>query len=166
MDFRNAISEKPEALVFRDADLRMCRFVGMDLRHIEFAAVTWVDIPVGCFIIKKTRTAVYDEVLWLEGETTSLYHIESSTENSSKTTRTDGTTIELVASITVSRKCAGKIQSRHGGKSGSPVALLASEWLRRTMPPPTLLVWGFTFVIYVWLSLFGAEAWWLGASLE
>jgi uncharacterized protein YjbI with pentapeptide repeats len=63
VDFRDVITESPDALAFRDVDLSHWRFRGTDLRKAQFEGVDWAKIG-NCFGFK--RNAVYDEVFLLE----------------------------------------------------------------------------------------------------
>jgi len=45
VDFGNLIVEPLDALTFRDADLRKCRFLGTDLRKAEITGAMWPEIP-------------------------------------------------------------------------------------------------------------------------
>lgn len=84
-DFRNAIIDPPDSLIFRDVDLTKCRFQGTDLRKVEFTGVEWPQIVSKKWpkIIRKTwptigrRFGVYDEIAPLpEGQTRAWHHIE------------------------------------------------------------------------------------------
>jgi len=69
LDFRQVTIEPLDAISFRDVDLRRWRFLGTDLRKVEFANVTWPR--------KGGRFRVYDEDVKLEeGETRAYAHIE------------------------------------------------------------------------------------------
>ncbi len=67
--FTDVIIDPPDAIVFRDADLRKCRFLGTDLRKAEITNAIWPQIG--------SRAGVYDEIASLpEGETRQWSHIE------------------------------------------------------------------------------------------
>jgi uncharacterized protein YjbI with pentapeptide repeats len=78
VDFNWVIIEPDCKLIFRDADLRKCQFLGTDLRNIEFTNVIWPQVvSSGCCInIGEDRIGIYDEVLFLEGQPVPLIHIE------------------------------------------------------------------------------------------
>ncbi len=69
IDFTDVIIEPPDAIIFRDADLTKCRFLGTDLRKAEITNAIWPQIG--------SRAGVYDEIATLaEGETRQWSHIE------------------------------------------------------------------------------------------
>jgi hypothetical protein len=61
VDFRETILEPLDALIFRDADLRSCRFQGTDLRKALITEVVWPETIDRCLGFKIRRKAVYDE---------------------------------------------------------------------------------------------------------
>ncbi len=67
----------PDAVVFQDADLRKCRFLGTDLRKTWFANVTWPEIVPKRWTKIGRRRGVYDED-WAEqkSDNRSIPHIE------------------------------------------------------------------------------------------
>jgi uncharacterized protein YjbI with pentapeptide repeats len=69
IDFTDLIIEKPETALFRNCDLSRCKFLGTDLRRIEFTNVTWSRI--------ESRLGVNDEILAKKSKDKSNYpHIE------------------------------------------------------------------------------------------
>lgn len=70
IDFRDVIINPPDSLVFRDVDLRRCRFLGTDLRKVEIINADWCQIG-------DRHYAVYDEYLLREDKTKDWPHIES-----------------------------------------------------------------------------------------
>lgn len=67
--FTDVIVEPLDVITFRNTDLRTCRFLGTDLRKIEFTKVMWPR--------KGGRFRVYDEDVELkEGESREWTHIE------------------------------------------------------------------------------------------
>lgn len=44
IDFRQVVVDPPDALSFRDADLRKCRFLDTDLRKVEMTGVIWPQV--------------------------------------------------------------------------------------------------------------------------
>ncbi len=69
IDFRDVVIEPPDGIIFRDADLTKCRFLGTDLRKAEITGARWPKIG--------GRYGVYDEIAPLRGgETRSWPHIE------------------------------------------------------------------------------------------
>jgi len=77
VDLREIDIAPLDAVVFRDADLRKCHFLGTDLRKIWFAGEPWPEIvPKRCPQIGR-RLGVYDEI-WAEQEgiKSSTPHIE------------------------------------------------------------------------------------------
>jgi uncharacterized protein YjbI with pentapeptide repeats len=84
-DFREVAIAPPDVLIFRDADLQKCLFVGTDLRKAEFAGVKWPKIINKKWpkIIRKvwptivSRDGVFDEIEADEkGEPPAYPHIE------------------------------------------------------------------------------------------
>jgi uncharacterized protein YjbI with pentapeptide repeats len=67
VDFRDVIIAPLDAVVFRDADLRKCHFLGTDLRKAELANVTWPEIISKKWPRIGRRLGVYDEV-WADQE--------------------------------------------------------------------------------------------------
>lgn len=69
VDFRDVIIAPLDALIFRDADLQKCQFLGADLRKAEFTAVKW---PEKCGHLR-----VYDQdEAEQKGEEEKWSHIE------------------------------------------------------------------------------------------
>jgi uncharacterized protein YjbI with pentapeptide repeats len=70
IDFRQAIIDPLDALILRDADLRKCRFQGMDLRKLEITNANWPvrdkSLPLTC----SQLSMVYDERLLLQNDKT------------------------------------------------------------------------------------------------
>jgi len=59
-DFREVNIEPPDAVTFRDADLRKCRFLDTDMRKVRLTGVQWPQIG--------RRLGVYDEIYASESE--------------------------------------------------------------------------------------------------
>ncbi|MCX6906603.1 MAG: pentapeptide repeat-containing protein [Verrucomicrobia bacterium] len=94
VDFREVILEPLDALAFRDADLRKCRFLGTDLRKVELTGVTWPEFAnrsrrcenlvrwlVSCMRTTNTKTssrlATHDWIVCVEqGEAPQWEHLE------------------------------------------------------------------------------------------
>jgi uncharacterized protein YjbI with pentapeptide repeats len=77
VDFSEVDIAPLDAVVFRDADLRKCLFMGTDLRKAEFAGVTWPEISPKRWPKIGRRLGVYDQV-WAEqkDDNASVPHIE------------------------------------------------------------------------------------------
>ncbi len=60
IDFREVTINPLDALSFRDADLRKCRFLDTDLRKVEITGATWSRVG--------NRFGVYDEIAPLQDE--------------------------------------------------------------------------------------------------
>jgi uncharacterized protein YjbI with pentapeptide repeats len=77
VDFRDVTIEPLDALTFRDAELRKCRFQGTDLRKAEFTGEKWPEIPSSLPFRIGRRHGVYDEIVDLpNGEIRSWAHVE------------------------------------------------------------------------------------------
>ncbi len=70
IDFTDVIIEPPDAIVFRDADLTKCRFLGTDLRKAEITNAIWPQIG--------NRLGVYDEITLRKDNTDDWAHVEKS----------------------------------------------------------------------------------------
>ena len=69
IDFTDVIIERPEALIFRDADLSKCRFLSTDLRKAEITNAKWSEFG--------GREGVYDEHVLIRNKTDDWAHVES-----------------------------------------------------------------------------------------
>lgn len=69
IDFTDVIIEPPDAIVFRDADLTKCRFLGTDLRKAEITNAIWPQIG--------NRLGVYDEKTLSKDKPDEWAHVES-----------------------------------------------------------------------------------------
>lgn len=61
--FNNVDINPPNAVIFRDADLSRCSFLGTRINQVEFTNVKWAMIP-GKF--GYSRTGIYDEKILLD----------------------------------------------------------------------------------------------------
>ena len=76
VNFRE-VDMAPDAVVFQDADLRKCHFLGTDLRKTWFANVTWPEIIPMRWPRIGRRQGVYDEdSAEQKGDNRSIPHIE------------------------------------------------------------------------------------------
>lgn len=68
LDFTNVLIEPSGSLFFSDSDLRKARFLGTDVRKIEFVGetwpvITWPEISWLPNLLRTKREAVYDEIV-------------------------------------------------------------------------------------------------------
>jgi uncharacterized protein YjbI with pentapeptide repeats len=68
-DFMDVIIEPSDAIVFRDADLSRCRFLGTDLRKTYFSNVVWPQIG--------DRLGIHDEYVLYRDNTNDWGHVEN-----------------------------------------------------------------------------------------
>ena len=81
VDFRQVSCDPPDAITFREADLRQCRFLDTDLRKVQLIGVEWPLIPSRLSWVgglhesdeavtpaSRSRIGVYDEVASAEDE--------------------------------------------------------------------------------------------------
>ena len=166
VDFRHLIIDPLDALVFRDADLQKCRFLGTDLRKAEITAAKW---PKPEFhlderwpsVIRRLadalswlrarlsekrprvggRNRVYDEVAPLEeGEARQWSHIEH-LYRQLKQNYEDRRDYLRAGDFHYGERDMWRKNPETQRVPGDPDAVLASERLRRTIDAATLLVW-------------------------